>query len=293
LRVGNTLLCVSLILLIITVQALALNSPLTVYAAGNDDDNDKEVGVEWVCDYSEPGWNNLPWSDDDAEGFYNKMVSEGFTGVFDYGDRYAWESDFEKASVGGNDDYYVDNVDFVYFSGHGNPSAFLFGRNKDGEYPGGDYHYQVHYTEADWGDKDLEWIFLHACKVLQEYPTEWAPAFHSPKTLHGMTGFHTESPGTEQSSHLGEWFAELATGGWSIKNAWGNATVDTQPSWVYAAVYAVKVWYHPPPPQPEFERYYWNEHLPGVGDGMYSDPPNPQWGVTITIGYDKWPCGWP
>ena len=280
---------------IITVQALALNSQLTVYAAGNDDNNHKEIGVEWVNDYSEPGWDNLQWSDDNAEGFYNVLVNKGFTGKFHYGNRLAWESDFEKASVGGNDDYYVDNVDFVYFSGHGNSSSFLFGRNKDGEYPGGDYHYQVHYTEADWGDKDLEWIFISACEVLEQYPTEWNPAFHSPKTLHGMTGFHTSLADTDDVGELGEVFAKFLTGDYgpagSIYESWYSATTQvglTGDGEVWAAIYAVKVWYHPPPPQPEFERYYWNEYLPSYGDGMYSDPPSPQPGLTITIKYDKW-----
>ena len=37
---------------IIFMQALILNCPLGVYAAGNDDLNDKEIGVEWVNDYS-------------------------------------------------------------------------------------------------------------------------------------------------------------------------------------------------------------------------------------------------
>lgn len=274
-------------MLIITVQALTLNFPLTVYAAGNDDDNDKEIGVEWVNDYSELGWDNLQWSDDDAEGFYNVLVNKGFTGKFHYGDSLAWERDFEKESVGGTDYYYADNVDFVYFSGHGDPSAFFFGKNYDGD---DQYTYQVHYTEADWGDKDLEWIFITACKVLEQYPTEWNPAFHSPKTLHGMTGFHTGADDNEQSSHLGEWFADLAIGGWSIHDAWKEATQQAESAGRYAAIYAVYVWYHPTPPQPEFEVYYWDEHLPGVGDGMYSDPPIPQSGISIWIEYDKWQC---
>jgi len=32
---------------------------------------------------------------------------------------------------------------------------------------GGGYPYQVHYTEAEWGDGDLEWIVICACRVLE------------------------------------------------------------------------------------------------------------------------------
>ena len=280
---SEKLLCVALIIFIAVLQ---INVPF-VYAAGSDDSDPKEVGAWWIEDYTGTGLNNLAWCEEEAMGFYNALVNNGFTASYHFGNGLAWESDFENKSVKGYDYIYVDSCDFVYFAGHGSPEALYFKNNKDGD---GQYTNKTHYTEADWGDQDLEWIFISASNVLQQFPSEWDGAFHNPKTLHGIAGFHDGPEDTEQTSHTGEWFVELAMGGWNIHEAWKTATILAQYPWDYAAMYAVKVHYWPPPPQPQIIRYYWNECLPGVGDGMYSDPPIPQWGVTVTTVYDKWQC---
>lgn len=103
--------------------ALVLPSIVPVVQAGADDVDTKERGVEWVKDYSgnPDGWGNLANTKDDAESFYNALGNLGWRRVFDYGDSLAWESDFEKSSVGGSDATYIDGLDFAYFSGHGTP----------------------------------------------------------------------------------------------------------------------------------------------------------------------------
>lgn len=258
-----------------------------VNAGGNDDLNDKEIGVEWVNKYN--GFlPDLSYSDDNALGFCNELKNNGFTAVFNYGDNLAWESDFEREGVGGHDSWYVDNVDFVYFSGHGNPFAFFFGTNHDND---GSYPHQVHYTEADWGDKDLEWLFITACEVLAQYWV-WQPAFHTPITLHGITGFETSIVDNSAVGNLGKVFAQCLTQGGCINQSWYIATTSVgllPPNGeLWAAVYAVKVEYTPPPPQPYITVYYCKEFLPGYGSGMYPDPPKPQWGVTVTIEHYHW-----
>ncbi|MEM2337603.1 MAG: hypothetical protein QXP06_03255 [Candidatus Bathyarchaeia archaeon] len=50
--------------------------------AGRDDSNIKEVGVEWICDYSkarEAGWpvSDLNYADDNAEQFYQPLINIG------------------------------------------------------------------------------------------------------------------------------------------------------------------------------------------------------------------------
>jgi len=136
------------ILCIILILSLSFMNNLVsvVWASSGDDSNEKEIGVWWVNDY--PGTeNDLDICDDDAEGFYNVLVSKGFTGVWKKGDSEAWESHFEKQSVYGFDYYYVDAIDFVYFSGHGNDApAFEFGADRDND---GTYAYQLHYSEAE------------------------------------------------------------------------------------------------------------------------------------------------
>lgn len=242
--------------------------------AGTDDSNEKEVGIEYA--------NHDISAESDAEGFYNVLGNEGFTQSFNYGDyesRAAHESDYEKQGVGGEDYNYVDDVDFNYFSGHGNPNGFSFNINSDGD---SNYTSFLHYSEAEWGDNDLEWIFISACKVLKyETREHWNDAFNSPPWLHGMTGFHTNEPVT---SILGEKFAKYLTdsswgGPYSIKNAWKKATIDAISGSYEAAIYAVEL-----NPSGGVYVYYWDEYLPGYGSGMLSDPGG---GSPC---YDKWSC---
>lgn len=274
----------------VSIRAIALvvffiisTALVPLVRAGNDDGNNKEIGVWWVNDYSDnPSCGDLTESDDDAEGFYNTLGSKGFTKSFDYGDNNAWENHFEKSAVGGSDSSYADTVDFVYFSGHGSWNAFHFGINKDSD---GSYTRKVHYSESQWGDKDLEWIFISACQVLKhEYWNYWKPAFNeNPKILHGMTGFHTVEL---ETPNLGTYFAEYLTnpnwgGPYCIKDAWQKATKNAfDDSEIEAAICAVWIY--------NFGIYvkYWEEYLPGYGSGMMSDPSG-----TTYIGYVNWTCG--
>ncbi len=281
----NQLLCISLIVFVAALQF----SVTRVYAAGNDDSNKKEIGVWGVEDYSqEPYYGNLNWAREEAMGFYNKMVEKGFTGLRQLYDGSALEKHFEKPSVGGTDASNADACDFVYFAGHGWTDHFAFGTNNDGQGPNGAYPYEVHCSEVDWGDQDMEWIFISASHSLEQYPYEWNSAFHSPITLHGITGFHHGPDDTWEASHTGEYFVLYATeGGKSIYEAWRDSTMYWQPAQYYGAMYSVYVIY--PPPQPTI--HYRDEHLPGIGGGMYPDPPAPG-GVSIYIEYIKWQC-WP
>lgn len=243
-----------------------------VNAGGNDDSNSKEIGVEWVNNYND---FQFSYCDDNALGFYNELKNKGFTAVFNYGDDSAWESDFEREGVGGYDSWYVDNVDFVYFSGHGSASAFFFGTNHDND---GSYPRQVHYTEADWGDRDLEWLFISACEVLAQYWV-WQPAFHTPITLHD-TGFETSVADNSGVGNLGKLFAQSLTQGYTINESWYIATkyAGLRPGLgeneVWAAICAVKVEYWPPPPQPQLTIHYCREFSPAMEVGCTPTRPN-------------------
>jgi len=276
-----------------SVRAMAIDefnmksgwATLVIRVKTYDDANDTEVGVEWVNEY--PDWigNDLFASDDSAEWFYNILGEDlGWTRVFDWGDGQAWEGDFEKPSVDGWDYIYVDNVDFAFFCGHGSSSAFWFGVDMDGD---DSYTYQVHYSEAEWGDKDLEWIVFDACKVLREDNvfTRWSSAF---KGLHGMFGFHTIAYQYKRYLPPQEWmdgqrFAEHLRDGKTIGDSWVNATHDIQPSEVWGAAFCIldPTW---SPPRWEF----W-ESLPGDGwVGADVWPPLIQ--ESNLLYYYRWQC---
>ena len=274
-----------------SVRAMAIDefnmesdwATLVISVKTYDDANDTEVGVEWVNEY--PDWigDDLFASDDSAEWFYNILGEDlGWTRVFDWGDGQAWEGDFEKPSVGGWDYGYVDNVDFAFFCGHGSSSAFWFGVDMDGD---DSYTYQVHYSEAEWGDKDLEWIVFDACKVLREDNvfTRWSSAF---KGLHGMFGFHTTA--YQYKTPLQQWmdgqrFAEHLRDGKTIGDSWVNATHDIQPSEVWGAAFCIL---DPTWSPPRWEFY---ESLPGHGwVGADVWPPLIQ--ESNLLYYYRWQC---
>jgi len=200
--------------------------------AGNDDSNLREAGVEWVEDYSGTWLGSLQYTQEDAESFYNALGNIGWTKRFSYGDALAWESDFEKPDVGGSDSSYADSLDFAYFSGHGSPTAFFFGVNRDGD---GSHTYRVHYTEAEWGDKDLEWITISACEVLKyddpagDVFDRWGWGVF--RGLHMILGYATIS----YDRVVGGRFASYMSEGMKIKDAWIQANIDIQPGDVYSA----------------------------------------------------------
>ncbi len=233
-------------------------------------DDEREIGVWWGEDYCWPT-SDLEWSQEDAEGFYNTLVSEGFTGVFNYGDDDARQYHFEE------EDYnYVDAIDFAWWTGHGDPGKIVL--TEDPWFA----PRTVDESEVEWGDVDLEWAILCGCKIVCESectPSEWGNAFNE---LHGICGFHTKS---KNSPYRGSKFAEYATGGvypyepLTIKESWMHATIETQPSdrWgsIYAGVHDNGI-------------QLWNEYLPGYGTGMFSDPDydDPSWYKVFV----KWPC---
>lgn len=255
-------------------------------ASSSEDSNDIEVGVEWVNDYTFwqnlNGWGDLENCDDDAGGFYDTLGDAGWTKMFNYGNDDAWESDFEKASVGGKDNLIVDGVDFAYFAGHGDEEFLLFSTNHDED---GSHKKKVHYSETRWGDGDLEWIALASCKVLHpDYKDEWIAHACEGKHLHALMGFKTAMPDTPT---LGETFADKLLDGKGIKDAWKTATKEECGSGVEAAIIYAQVWY-----QVQLVHNYALETLPNEGryiaedPSLYDGPP----GYAVYYSYESWGC---
>jgi Family of unknown function (DUF6345) len=184
------------------------------------------IGIEWVQKYHGRA-NNLSKTKEQAEAFYNTL-----TGVraFNWGDDLAWDQDFEESGKGapaaGTDTTWIDNVDIAYFSGHGSSTGFLFGvaGSDDG---------QAAATDIKWGNKDLEWIVLDACQVLESGTafSRWGwPVFAG---LHYILGFHTTC---SDEGKRGRYFAQYLNAGWTVRQAWIKASQDTEDSsvqWAY------------------------------------------------------------
>jgi len=185
------------------------------------------IGIEWANKYHGRA-NELKNNDDNARGFYNTL-----SGVrrFEYGDDLAWDRDFEEGGVGnpsaGTDQLYADDVDIVFYSGHGSISGAFFGVTSfdDGE---------AKPTELRLGNRDCEWVVFDACQVLERDNLNvfdrLGPAFAG---LHYMLGFDTICG---DSSDRGKKFAERLNDGWSIRDAWIRACTETEGSnrnWAY------------------------------------------------------------
>lgn len=221
------------------------------------------IGIEWVKSYHGRA-ANLTNTKPQAEGFYNTLSA---TRQFNWGDDLAWDQDFEQQGQGspatGTDTTWVDNVDMVFFSGHGSPGSFLFGVASDDA--------KAKPTEIVWGNRDLEYIALDACNVLEESGvfSRWGwPVF---KGLHLMLGFHTT---TGDEPDRGRILAQYLNAGNTVRSAWIKACQDTEGSdtqWAYLRA-----------DQAGTDTY--NDHWWGKGV-VSSDPSNP-----TTLFYARGAC---
>lgn len=211
------------------------------------------IGIEWVRQYNGLA-SDLSNTKPQAEGFYNTLSA---TRRFAWGDNLAWDEDFEQQNVGspasGTDTTWVDDVDMVFFSGHGAPSGFLFGKKIDDA--------KAKPTEIRWGNRQLEWIALDACNVLARDGVfdRWGwPVF---KGLHYILGFHTT---TSDEADRGRILAQYLNAGNTMRQAWIKACQDTEGSdteWAYLRADA-----------PGTDTY--NDHWWGKGF-VSADPSNP------------------
>jgi hypothetical protein len=182
-----------------------------------------DVGIEnmveeWQC------------AQDSANGFKSVMASHSIPTAFDFRGGNAWESDFKKASLGGDDTDYVDNVDMQWYTGHGWPGGFTFDGNHSDT--------QIVPSDADWGDRDLEWLQLESCEVLKDtngahdYFQRWGGTIDG---LHMLNGFDTSAycigggTGADFASYLfSTWYRSALT----VRNAWAQMAFDKEPSGV-------------------------------------------------------------
>lgn len=193
-----------------------------------------EVGIVWVKSYPSGTLYDAQLS---AERFYNKIGgTSSWTKKFNKNDSNAYEKYLKRSDyTGGQDSSYIDNVDIAMFVGHGTDRngqiALKFITSDTDEY--------LQYNEAKWGDKDLEWIGLDACRVLND-----ASRWHWANSLNGthlIAGFATDSMakvecGVEGCTTytMGEYWADyMVDDGFfdlerTVKNAWFEAADDSQ-----------------------------------------------------------------
>lgn len=187
-----------------------------------------EIGIEWVNDYHSASWPDLENCQEEAERFQTRLNG---VSVFNWGDDLAWDQDFEQSGAStwhpsGTDHLWADDVDIVFYSGHGQSSGPRFGEtNQDTGEP--------KHSELQLGNKDLEWAVFDACYVLEEGGKYYDHCYDIFQGLHYMFGFHTIS---HDSPSRGEIFADYLNAGETVRQAWINAcqeTEDADVEWAY------------------------------------------------------------
>jgi hypothetical protein len=173
-----------LLMVVAILAASGLLGASMVYATSKDynDATNPSVGAVGLGDYNQDGDyydtpDDLRYAVSSATGFYTWLYSRGWNSyeTFFFADNEACERYFKRhdAGYGGVDIYYADGVDICWFQGH----SALVG------YPG--LHHALSFIntmhddkylewfEAKWGDWDLEWMFLHTCKILSDENWNW------------------------------------------------------------------------------------------------------------------------
>ena len=222
--------------------AIVLVLPMSVAAFA--DDGVKDVGAV-APSADAPPWgsssDDLSYTANSAWSFYSKMRGAGYTGSdsFYRTNYWAYEEHWKKSSRGGYENYWVDDVDIMFFHDHGGNSYMWF--------PWG--HDDTTLVPADcswsWGTNDLEWLGIKSCLTLIDR-RGWATCMNGMNLIAGMT---TISYG---ANYGGAWADQLL--GWrvyiwpfgyiwlrspkSVTQAWFTACDSTQPSSVIARVIA-------------------------------------------------------
>jgi hypothetical protein len=182
-----------------------------------------EAGTEWIGPAG-----GLPGSPANAQGFVDEWAAAGWHIDFNWGDANAWESDWRR-----DDDNWVDNADFVFYSGHANANGWVLSAPDDTF---------LHFSETGaagenpgdlWGQSDLEWMTIAACGPLEDNLlspgggdalARWKGAFDGMHILmgYGAITFDTADEGRKLSQY--------AKGGSTLINSWFRAANEIQPS---------------------------------------------------------------
>jgi hypothetical protein len=175
-----------------------------------------DVGTEWIGSSA-----GLSGSSANAGGFVRRFSAAAGTVVrFNFGDFDAYERDFKDPAFGGDDNVWVDNLDAVFYTGHANGSGWQFTSSVDDRF--------LDFTEAAYGQTDLEWLVIAACGPLQHgvYPDDWT--FRWPRVfrgLHLLCGYDNTS---RDNSDEGRKWADYMLRGYTVAQAWIRTGIEVQ-----------------------------------------------------------------
>ena len=183
----------------------------------------RSFGASWIGEFG-----GLGGSQANAQGFVDELKAEGWERRFNWGNENAWKSDWLA-----NDDDYVDDVDFVFYTGHASPDGWMLATNDASDW--------IDFSEVGtspnmpsdfWGQENLEWAVVAACGPLQDDVINgggnvfdrWRQAFDG---LHLLMGYAAVTFDNEEE---GRRLASYARSGMTLMQAWFRTAQEIQPS---------------------------------------------------------------
>ena len=221
-----------------------------------------ETADEWCEDYPGSG-NDLSSPNETAQRFSNYLDNHGWTWMFDYGNNNAWETDYKRHDLGGDNNSWLDATDIFFYCGHGVTDALFLANTT---------HDDSGVSEADidgaWGDHDLEWAWFHCCLNLKS--TDWHHAFNGSHTISGAINV------INGSTNYGKTIARklidngIFDSSWSIYSSWWHANDSHQPAGNKFRLLAE-------------DQVHYNERIWGEGTVQADSPDATHWTVSHTV----------
>ncbi len=183
----------------------------------------RSFGTSWIGSLG-----GLGGSQANAQGFVDEMSAEGWQRRFNWGNAAAFKSDWTT-----NDDTWVDDVDFVFYTGHAGPDGWMLATNGAGDW--------IDFSEVGatpnvpsdlWGQNNLEWAVIAACGPLEDdiingggnVFDRWRGAFDG---LHMLLGYAAV---TYDNTEEGRRIASYARQGMTMRQAWFRTAEEIQPA---------------------------------------------------------------
>ena len=182
-----------------------------------------EAGASWIGVSG-----GLPGSKKNAKGFIDGWAADGWIIDFNWGDANAFESDWRR-----NDDAWVDNADFVFYTGHANMNGWVLANPDDGFLSFTEIGANAQTPGDLWGQNDLEWVVVAACGPLQDNVisagggnvlSRWDGAFDG---MHQLLGYGAI---TNDNEVEGKKLAQYCRDGQTVKDAWFRTAKEVQPA---------------------------------------------------------------
>ncbi|WP_437804859.1 DUF6345 domain-containing protein [Sorangium sp. So ce1078] len=203
------------------------------------------VGAEWVglC-------GGLDHSAANVEGLLKRFRTGGVEHRFNLGELRAWEVDFKDPALGGQDASFADSVDLTFYTGHANGVGFMFCSAMSDRF--------LHFSDAHWGNSNLEWMVVAACGPLQDdagaWRFRWSSAFEG---LHLLLGYATESfDDTTEGAMFASYLLDH-TSPVPVRQAWATTAIEVQPD--DEVIYAVMGVYGPDWTLPNYDDHFWGK----------------------------------